>query len=101
MKTMYKTVYENGESNEFVINDLQIEKYYRIHTVDWVINEDGEAHHEPIQVIDNGDCFRIPSTDGNDDIVLDYGTAELLMVILYHNFTTVEGVKLDKVERED
>ena len=101
MRTMYKTVYENGESCEFTISDLQIEAHNRVHSIECTVNEDGEIHREPISVHDNGDYFRIPSTDGNDDIILDYGTAELLMVIFYHNFTTVPGVKLDKVERED
>lgn len=100
MKTMYKTLYENGEANEFTITDLQISKFNRVHSVDYVVTEEGELHKEPIQVHDNGDYFRIPTSDDLDDIILDYGTAELLMVILYHNFTTVEGVKLDKVERE-
>jgi hypothetical protein len=100
MRTMYRTHYENGECNEFTIKDTQVEKYYRIHQVDSVVDEQGDLHRDEVTVIDNGDCLRVTSSDGIDDIVIDYGTAEILMTIFYHNFTTVEGVKLDKVEKE-
>ena len=98
MKTKFRISYENGEVNSFSIEDTPMDTG-RTHYVGDTTNEQGQVFHEGLTVIDNGDCLRIPSTSGADDIVIDYGTAELLMAVIYHNYTTVQGVKLDKMER--
>ena len=99
MSTKFKMSYENGETNAFYIKDIQLDQG-RMHQVSQVVTEEGQVISEGLTVIDNGDCLRIPATDGDDDVIIDYGTAELLLAVIYHNLTTVEGVKFDKMEKE-